>query len=154
MSLATAITFGGAVNLLLVSATLWPDVLPPAARACAWLAIGGAGIASAWRTNRILPDWHKRVVDDRGLFPQAQAEYLRGHWLEAESLLQNLRRESRDDVEAQLLWATLLRRTKRFDEAETALDALEQLEAAEPWRWEMNSERRLLRRERTTEQAA
>ena len=44
-------------------------------------------------------------------------EYLRGNWLEAESLLQRLIRESARDFDVHLLLATLYRRTRRYDEA-------------------------------------
>ena len=143
-----AIAFGGVLNLLLVSSVLWPEVLPAPARTLAWLILGGWWLFSAIRS------YHARdrldtpaIADDRGLFIQAQGEYLKGHWFEAESLLQQLLKTTRRDIDAHLMLATLCRRTRRYDEAHSRLDLIDQFEGAEKWRWEIDAERRLLRQQ-------
>jgi cytochrome c-type biogenesis protein CcmH/NrfG len=79
------------------------------------------------------------------LFLQAQGEYLKGHWFEAESLLQQIIRRSPRDVEAQLMLATLYRHTRRVDEARQRLRLMEAIDGAERWRWEIDQEQRLLK---------
>lgn len=147
-SLLVAFGFGGSLNALLVATLIWPEIAPAplwgsglAAAALWWLV---AGIL-AWRE---LPELLAATADDphKGLFTTAQAEYLKGNWLEAESAVRKLLRQSPRDAEAQLLWAALLRRTARLDRARQALQDLSRLEAASSWQHEIRTERELLRR--------
>jgi hypothetical protein len=144
--LATA--FGGVLNLLLVSNVLWPELIPEPGRSLAWLFLVGWWLFSAIRAYCSLGQLDApAIADSRGLFIQAQGEYLKGHWFEAESLLQQLLRSARRDLDAHLMLATLCRRTRRYDEAEARLDLIDQFEGAEKWRWEIEAERRLLRQQ-------
>lgn len=148
-AVAIAVAFGGALNLLLVSSVLWADLLPAAGRMLAWVSLSGIWLFSGIRSYRGLAHLDMpAVVDDRGLFIQAQGEYLKGHWFEAESLLQQLLRGSRRDIEAHLMLATLCRRTRRFDEAQARLDLIDRFDDSDLWRWEINAERKLLQRQR------
>jgi predicted Zn-dependent protease len=79
-----------------------------------------------------------------GLFQRAQAEYLKGSWYEAEAVLEQLLRIRADDAEARLMLATLLRHTRRIDEAGQQLRILERLDAAGPWMVEIRRERLML----------
>jgi hypothetical protein len=102
---------------------------------------------SAYRSFRSIHEFcGNEGVDDGGLFVQAQGEYLRGHWYEAESLLRKLLRKSPGDIEAHLLLATLYRHTRRGDEMRDRLRRLERLDGAQQWRWEVDRERQLLQR--------
>jgi hypothetical protein len=83
---------------------------------------------------------------DRGLFIQAQGEYLRGNWSQAEAILKQSLQFSRQDVEARLLLATLLRRAKRLDEARLQLDQTQRFDECGKWNWEIQRERQLQRR--------
>ena len=96
---------------------------------------------------RSLPDLRDPPrVDDRGLFIQAQAEYLKGHWFEAETLLRRILRHCSRDADALLMLATLYRRTKRWDEARRQLDRLDRLDGSRKWRLEIAQERERLRK--------
>jgi predicted Zn-dependent protease len=75
------------------------------------------------------------------LFARAQQQYLRGDWLGAEQTLTDLLRQDREDFAADLLLATLWRRTGRLIEAERKLTNLERREAATPWQLELSRER-------------
>jgi hypothetical protein len=144
-SLAAAVAFGAAVNLVLVSSFVWPEWLPVPLVTLGWLTVMGVWCFSAIRSYRSLPELSDTTgVDDRGLFLQAQDEYLKGHWFEAESLLQQVVRGSPRDVDAHLMLATLFRHTRRIDEAHERLRQLERLDGAERWRWEIAHERQLL----------
>jgi tetratricopeptide (TPR) repeat protein len=146
-ALATAIVFGVLLNLVLVSSFVWPELLPWSWDAIGWIIVVMIWSGSAFLGYRSLPDLREPPqVDDRGLFIQAQAEYLKGHWFEAESLLRKLLRHCRRDVDALLMLATLYRHTRRYDDAAKQLDRLDRLDEAVKWRWEIDQERELLER--------
>jgi hypothetical protein len=151
-ALGIAAAFGGVLNFLLVSSFVRTELLPPEVNTGGWLLVAGIWLFSAIRSFHSLPGLVLRgrgvagSAADRGLFIQAQGEYLRGNWFAAESLLHQLLRCSRDDVDAQLMLATLYRRTRRYAEARARLDLIEQSDQAEKWRWELNLERRLMQR--------
>lgn len=144
-SLAMAVAFGAALNGLLVSWLLRPAWLPASISVAAWMVFGGVWLWATLRECRQLPSLLAPVsaADHRGLFLQAQGEYLQGHWFEAESVLSELLRHTPRDVDARLLLATLYRRTKRYAEALTELKRLEQFDQAVKWQAEIVTERRL-----------
>jgi thioredoxin-like negative regulator of GroEL len=69
-----------------------------------------------------------------GLFVQARDAYLARDWLAAEAHLQSLLAIAPTDGEAQLLWATLLRRVGRTAEAREALAKLSRSDSGGRWR--------------------
>ncbi len=145
-ALAIAVAFGVALNLVLVSSFVWTELLPPSFNRIGWLILGTVWLASVFQAYRSLPHLREPPrVDDRGLFIQAQAEYLKGHWFEAETLLRQLLRHCSRDVDVLLMLATLYRRTKRYDEAATQLDRLDRLDEACKWRTEIAQERDTLK---------
>lgn len=146
-ALAIAVAFGAALNLVLVSSFVWPELLPPSFNLIGWFVLGTVWLASVCQAYRALPHLREPPrVDDRGLFIQAQAEYLKGHWFEAETLLRQLLRYCSRDVDVLLMLATLYRRTKRYDEATKQLDRLDRLDEARKWRSEIAQERETLKR--------
>lgn len=146
-ALAIAVAFGAALNLVLVSSFVWPELLPPSFNLIGWLILGTVWLASVFQAYRSLPHLREPPrVDDRGLFIQAQAEYLKGHWFEAETLLRQLLRHCSRDVDVLLMLATLYRRTRRYDEAAKQLDRLDRLDESPKWRWEIAQERETLKR--------
>lgn len=150
-ALVGAVMFGAGLNLVLVSSFVWPELLPPSFNLIGWVVIGTIWLASVIQAYRSLPHLREPPrVDDRGLFIQAQAEYLKGHWFEAETLLRQLLRHCSRDADVLLMLATLYRRTKRYDEAEKQLDRLELLDEAEKWRAEISQERATLKRIQTS----
>lgn len=74
------------------------------------------------------------------LFRQAQLAYLKGHWIEAESLLRQLLARTPGDVEAWLLLASVQRRTNRPDEAKQSLLKLAELNGSVIWAEEVQRE--------------
>lgn len=74
-------------------------------------------------------------------FRQAQQEYLRGHWIEAETLLRRLLQKNSEDMEAQLLLASVQRRTRQWSEARKTLRVLHaNSPAARKWLMEIEAE--------------
>ena len=146
-ALAVSVMFAAVFNLLLVSTFLWPQWLPALLAWIGWPLVALVWTTSAVHTLRHLKDLRRPIPQvDVGLFIQAQHEYLRGHWFEAETALQRLLAESRNDVPSLLLLATLYRRTRRFDEASQQLLRIEQLDAAYYWNFEIAQERKRLER--------
>ena len=147
-SLLVAIGFAGLLNSLIAATLIWPEIAPHT------LWSGGLAVAALWwmvaglLAWRELPELLASTADDpfKGLFVAAQAEYLKGNWIEAEASLRKLLRQSPRDAEAQLLWATLMRRTARLDKARQSLQDLSRLDAASPWQHEIRTERELMRR--------
>ena len=79
-----------------------------------------------------------------GVFEEALEDYLKGNWFEAERKLNLLLRRDEHDLEARLLMATLLRHTKRFDDATHQLNLLVRLDGAHRWALEIHREGELL----------
>jgi predicted Zn-dependent protease len=73
-------------------------------------------------------------------FCEAQTEYLKGHWIEAETALSKLLARRPGDVEGRLLLASVLRRTRRLAEARAMLEQLGGPDAACRWGWEIRTE--------------
>jgi predicted Zn-dependent protease len=96
---------------------------------------------SAWWNRR---HEARRADPEADRFDQALDGYLKGNWIEAERLLGGLLRRDDRDVDARLMLATLLRHTRRFDEATRELNRLVRLEGAQKWALEIRREGELL----------
>jgi tetratricopeptide (TPR) repeat protein len=146
--LVAAVGFAGLINAVFISTLIWPEIAPLPLRSAAIVAAGLWWVIAAAMTLLELPEIVAATDGDplRGLFVAAQAEYLKGNWIEAEASLRKLLRQNPRDAEAQLLWATLMRRTARLDKARQTLQDLSRLEAASLWQHEIRTERELVRR--------
>lgn len=100
----------------------------------AGLRAGGALAAAAARAS--IPGDAESLTH----FRQAQLEYLKGHWIEAESQLRRLLARTPGDVEAWLLLASVQRRTNRLDEARQSLTTLAELNGSILWAEEVQRE--------------
>jgi hypothetical protein len=103
----------------------------------AWLLVLGLLAFGIWRPPRAglreaggKPD-EAEAIDVA--FGEAQHEYLKGHWLEAELIIGRLLAKHPRDVEARLLRASIERRTRRWAEARQTLAALAADERAAKW---------------------
>lgn len=158
--LLAALSFALLVDFAVLSSFIWPQwmgSLPPLA---AWLAIGTIWSVSIYRAlfaaNQMKSVAASEVAASEvaaseptehvDLFVQAQAEYLKGHWVEAETLLKRLLSQSPRDLEALLLLATMWRRLKRCGDANRELQRLERIEGSQRWAHEIRRERSLLQR--------
>lgn len=145
--LAGAVLFAAALNLLLVSTFLWPELLPAGGVNVGWLALVAVWGYCAIRSYRSFPVFcSERVALERDLLIEAQHEYLLRHWAEAELLLQRVTGCAPHDTEAQLMLATLYRRQGRTPEALARLEVAKRADATRRWQWEIEHERRLLAR--------
>ena len=141
--LALAAGFSVLLNLVVLASFVWVELLSPLHVRLGWFAIAclwfGSAAISAWygggRVTRI------EAASTEGLFRQAMSEYLQGSWFEAESILGRLLHLDPRDVEARLMLATLLRHTRRYQEALDQLNRLDRLRDAQKWAREIAAER-------------
>jgi thioredoxin-like negative regulator of GroEL len=99
-------------------------------------------VRSHWQLGRLRTDAGPLAGDDR--FAQAQHEYLRGNWFEAEALLHAILAQAPRDAEAQLLLAGVLRHSGRYAAAQRRLSQLELLDTSARWTFEILREKKLL----------
>lgn len=145
-----ALLFSLAINVWLVCTFVFRDWLPSAYLWMGWLLLATTWLVCVWRSRRSWPVAPTAVDGQRldQLLAEARGEYLKGHWLEAESLLKQAIELHDRDVDAHLLLVSLLRRTERWDEAHSRLESLAAMTEAKPWKMEMERERRWLERRR------
>lgn len=152
---ALAVGFAVLLNGTLVVSFLWPELVPPAVRSTGWLAVGlvwfGSAAFSWMKDRRIRAGSTEAVKEATDTYSEAQHQYLRGNWFEAECLLAGLLRRNPRDLEAGLLLATLYRHNGRLEEAGGQLDRLERFEGCAKWELEIFRERQLLREARETQ---
>jgi thioredoxin-like negative regulator of GroEL len=82
-------------------------------------------------------------------FEQAQQEYLRGNWFEAEAILLDLLQRFPRDIQAGLLLVGVLRHTQRWQPALRRLDQLQLIDGAQGWHFEIQRERQLIEKRRS-----
>jgi hypothetical protein len=146
--LLLAISFTIVVNLVVVARFIWPELLGTTLPVAIWLLVGVVWCCSTYRAIRLQREWLAAAEEANvDLFVQAQQEYLRGHWFEAETLLRRRLELDPADAETRLLLATMLRHGKRPDEAKRELRRLRRLESADGWRWEAEREEELLKQQ-------
>jgi hypothetical protein len=145
--LALAILFALTLNAALITTFAWPGwpawVAPGVTSTVAWvlvLSLWIVGVRAACRDWRRIapPRSNDPRLDD--CFKTAQTEYLKGHWIEAETLVHHLLARNPNDAEGRLLLASILRRTKRLTEATRALRELRECDTARRWHSELEFE--------------
>jgi hypothetical protein len=80
------------------------------------------------KTDPQIDDW----------FREAQHEYLKGHWIAAETMLTRLLSQQPADTEARLLLASVQRRSGARSQARQTLIELQPVAAR--WQWEIDAE--------------
>jgi hypothetical protein len=152
-NLCVAVAFAAAINFALVTTFLWPQLLSRDLPAwgvplAAWVLVLWFWVMGRGRAVRLLAlEAAKSLQPDdvsEALFCDAQGEYLKGHWLEAKSVLVRLLSRRPGDAEARLLLASVLRRSGELDLAAEQLLELSRLPTARRWQEEMEQEQRRL----------
>lgn len=155
LGLSWAVTFSVVLNLALLSTIVWPQLLGPSIPQALWMAAAAIWIGAAWYELR----WANHEADtspnqpqnDDALFIQAQTEYLKGNWEEAEWLLRQRLAVCHRDIEARLLLATLYRRRGRDQLAKEQFQVLQRFDQAARWVDEIDRELDCLESESTDE---
>jgi len=144
-ALAFAVAAAVLLNAVLLGTWFWTDLFGPVPRIIVWVLLG-----VAWSISVSYWVWTDRQQTAAGektggkVFEEALEDYLQGNWFEAERKLDLLLRRDERDLEARLLLATLLRHTKRFDEATHQLNLLVRMDGAQRWALEIRGEGELL----------
>lgn len=137
LGLAAAVLLAMLVNLCIAASWVWPELLSPNHRMVCWLTAGGIWLAclpwSYWAMRGIVSGGKASET----LLIAAQTNYLKGNWVEAESLLKRQLRQEPRDIESRLLLAAVYRRTDRCDQALSQLRRLSRLEESAPWQREI-----------------
>jgi hypothetical protein len=146
-SLLVAIGFGLFLNFALLRtfapAAMLVVLTGAASPVAAWVLVLGFWIAGVWLGRcELAPS--KAAVNSQfdQWFREAQTEYLKGHWIEAETLLAKVLAKRPDDAEGRLLLASVQRRTERLAEAKGTLSELGRCETAARWALEIHTEQR------------
>jgi hypothetical protein len=144
--LATAVGFAVWLNTLLLGTFLWPEWMPVWLRTGGWILLGIFWGSAAWAAWQVRDPGRVNAAGEslEDLLTNAQTEYLKGHWFEAESLLQRLAARPGGDVMASLMLAKVCRRQARSEEGLEHLDRVERSEGSERWHIELVKERELL----------
>lgn len=144
-SLLLAVLFSWLVSLLILATFVWPMWFQVWLVRLSWLAVSSSWLVSVlwshWTLGRLIGSSDK---DAQGAFVQAQEEYLRGNWFEAEAILLDLLQQFPRDAEALLLLVGVLRHTQRWQPALRRLDQLDTLDTAAPWKFEILRERKMI----------
>ena len=110
----------------------------------AWvLVLGFWTVGIWWRAHdlsRLRVKHHNQSNRDDSLLIEAQQNYLKGHWIEAESIVVQMLTQDSADIEARLLLASVQRRTRRTAKAHRTLVELQSHPAAAKWQLEIASE--------------
>jgi len=150
-ALAVAVAAAALLNAVILGTWFWTDMVAPAMHIICWVFLGAAWCVSvgygAWTDRR--GTWFSGSAASaekpgEKIFEEALEDYLKGNWFEAERKLNVLLRRDEHDLEARLLMATLLRHTKRFDDATHQLNLLVRLDGAHCWALEIHREGELL----------
>lgn len=147
-ALPTALTFGLAINGLLVARFIYPEWLMfSIVRIAGWVGV----IAWCYCTIKnvrelpglIQPRKASRVPDR---FVDAQMAFLKSDWRRAETLLKDCLAIEDRDPPSLLLLAAVYRHTARLEFCRACIDKLRKTEAADRWWLEVDAEeKRLLR---------
>lgn len=139
-----AVLFAIVLNFALTATFVWPELVSSGTLAAVWTGvIAYWGIATWTGTCKVARIRGRSLEQQQALFINAQSEYLKGHWLEAETLLRELLSVDQHDGDARLMLASLLRHSDRVDEALVELETLELSEAGAKWASEISRERQL-----------
>jgi hypothetical protein len=135
------------LNLGLVATFVWPQLLSAQTVQIIWSAVAAIWLGSAWyqfRQARRQADAPAFTATEDALFIQAQGEYLKGNWEQAEWMLRRRLASDSRDVESRLLLLTLYRRRRRTDLVSEQLRLLKRLDGAAAWSDEIERESRFL----------
>ena len=146
LGLIFAFVAAALLNLALIGSFGFGELVAQNVRMGLWVVLGAVWVvAAAFSYVSIRREaTPRRATTEEDIFSEATEQYLKGNWYQAERLLGRLLGESPRDLEARLMLATLLRHTKRPDEAAEQLDLLTRLEGAQKWELEIQRERELL----------
>ncbi|MEM7559449.1 MAG: hypothetical protein AAF394_10015 [Planctomycetota bacterium] len=146
--LLVAVGFSWILCSLLLCTFVWPAWISGWLVAIGWLAIGGfwcvESVRSQFSIGRLLEEV---APNSEEVFSQAQREYLRGRWFEAEAKLLDILGKHPQDIAAAMTLVGVLRQTGRRKAALKRLEQLQLWDSASGWRFEILRETQLIEAE-------
>lgn len=140
--LVLALAFAVSVDVVLLTTFIWPGLVERELTLGLWTAVAALWLVALVSAAAAFPPALTAPDRDQAdaLFVKARDAYLARDWVQAEARLHDLLALAPTDGEAQLLHASLLRRTGRTAEARKALDKLARSDSGTPWRHEIAAE--------------
>jgi hypothetical protein len=136
------VAFAATLNLVLAGTFVWTEMVSGPGALVLWSTLAGWWLAAALLAMpKVLSQQWVMAPAAEDLFPAALGEYLRGNWFEVERLCGELLARDGQDPEAQLMLATVCRRTGRTAESRGNLRELSRWDAAARWSEEIRRER-------------
>lgn len=144
--LVLALAFAVSIDVAVVTTFIWPGLVELPLTVGLWTAVAVLWLVSAVTAAAAFPPpiAVARSAEADVLFVKARDAYLARDWLQAEATIRDLLKATPTDGEAQLLHATLMRRTGRPAEARRALDQLARSDSGAAWGHEIATELRRL----------
>lgn len=144
--LVLALAFAVSIDVAVVTTFIWPGLVELPLTVGLWTAVAMLWLVSAVTAAAAFPPPLSvaRSAEADELFVKARDAYLARDWLQAEARIRDLLKTTPTDGEAQLLHATLMRRTGRPTEARRALEQLARSDSGAAWGHEIGVELRRL----------
>lgn len=150
-----SVLFSWALCLLLLATFVWTDWLAGWFVFAMWGCLFAFWVTAVVRTQlkmvELLEDFDESATD---LFANAQVDYLRGNWFDAEATLLSIVQKKPSDVAANLLLVGVLRRTQRWQAAKKKLEQVSLYDSAAGWFFEIQREKALILDEMPAEETA
>jgi len=140
--LVLALAFALSVDMAILATFIWPGLVELRFTLGLWTAVAVIWLISTVSAAAAFPPpiGIPRRDEADALFAQARDAYLARDWVQAEMRLQDLLEIAPTDGEAQLLHASLLRRTGRATDAKKALEKLSRSDSGATWKHEIAAE--------------
>ena len=140
--LVLALAFAVSLDVAILTSFIWPGLVEFQFTLGLWTAVAAIWLVSTVSAAAAFPPAIAvpRRDEADALFATARDAYLARDWVQAETRLRDLLDIAPTDGEAQLLHASLLRRTGRTVEARKALEKLARSDSGSPWRHEIAGE--------------
>jgi len=144
--LVLALAFAVSIDVALLTTFIWPGLVELPLTVGLWTAVAVLWLVSVVSAAAAFPPplMLARSTEADELFVKARDAYLARDWLQAETRIRDLLKAAPTDGEAQLLHASLMRRTGRPTEARRALERLARSDSGAAWRHEIAAELRRL----------
>jgi hypothetical protein len=147
VALGWAVCFTFLLNLSILTTWIWYQALATPIWGAIWGLLVGIWVWGCLGNARFLQKLSyitaRSIEPD--LFPQAQLHYLQRNWFECEQLVQQILEVRPHDVEARLLWISILRRNQHYQEACELIAQTRLLAGSERWLLELVREEQQLR---------
>lgn len=148
--LLKATVFAAFLNFVLIATYVQPELISKVGLISCWIVLGLVWTVAIFRNDWVVKDYAQSLsapepskeMDE--LFEMAQSEYLRGHFNEAENLLERLIWLEPRDLDARLYLATIYRHQGRLHQAEKQFEVMETLPDVTKWRFQIEEERELI----------